>query len=163
MLKLKPVLLISQRSCLRWSPVCFKGQTRTQEGYVEFKDQTALNNTKSLCSYFTRTALCDRPDHVWEQEGQIARVTTRLYPCYLNPGYLPPSSSITTPILVSVTHLINIGSLLLLIHVCVYTQLLSPDCGLLPGIKNPEKDTWSPAPGSPPPSPRCAEHWEIKG
>ena len=52
------------------------------------------------------------------------RVTTRLYPCYLNPGHLPPttSSPITTPILVSLTHIINTGSLLLLIRVlCVHS------------------------------------------
>lgn len=44
----------------------------------------------------------------------------------------------------------------------VYTQLLSPDRGLLPGIKTLEKDTWSPAPGFPQPSPRRVKPGEIK-
>lgn len=72
---------------------------------------------------------------------QLTRVTTRLYPCSRLPTPLllfqnNPHSSITyTHNQYRLSAVIDPGT--------VYTQLLSPDRGLLPGIKDPEKDTWS--------------------
>lgn len=83
------------------------GQTRTQEAaciYLYIHTYTVYIYTR--------------------HRGHLTRVTMRLYHCYVKPGHFPPlpSSSITTPILVSLTQIINTGSLLLLIQVrCIHS------------------------------------------
>lgn len=89
---------------------------------------------------------------------QLSRVTTKAVPLIHAAALPPPSPLFRNNPHSSITYTHNQYSLSAVIDpVVVYTQLPSPDCGLMPGIKDPEKDTWSSAPASPQPSPGCVE------
>lgn len=102
---------------------------------------------------------------------KLTRVTPRLYlsVTLIQATVLPPSLLILLLLPFrnsphsSITYTHNQYTLSAVIDPCtVYTQLLRPDCGLLPGIMKPETDIWSPAPGSSHSSPEHIENWEIK-
>lgn len=130
---------------------------------LEVTGQPVLNNATSLCTCYTHWPIWENSEAKYQHIHSPGSPRSNIPVTLTQATYLPPPSSFHNNRHSSITYTHNQYRLSAVIDPdTVCTQLLRPDCGLLPGIKDPEKDTWSPAPGSPQPSPRYVECREIK-